>query len=245
VKKIPRQISAGESFGASVHNTLKKWGELEEQTSMPSTLVKDQLRLFVEEKSETDQSALSLEHLFHLWHSSFIVEGYATRVEADIARKRGEELMRQFFDWWSREPRTVLAIEKGFKQEILVAEKRVTISGRFDRVEHVGDAVRVIDYKTTSPRTQDEVDADLQLSIYALAAAEAFGRPCTELILLFIGEDEIVERRTTRNASQLKDAVTQIGFLAERIEEGDYHPTPSVPKCTHCPYRTICDASAV
>ncbi|MDD5469455.1 MAG: PD-(D/E)XK nuclease family protein [Candidatus Peribacteraceae bacterium] len=239
VKKIPRQISAGESFGSSVHNTLKKWGEKEMENGKLK-MKNDQQTLFEESKSIFNFQFSILE-LLNLWHSSFIVEGYESRLEADFARRRGERLLTNFYEWWQREPRTVLAVEKGFK----VPMNDTTISGRFDRVEQEEEGVHVIDFKTSTPKSQDEVDADLQLSIYAIASEESLGQPCTKLTMLYLNEDALVERTTARSSGQMRDAQKQILSLCEQLEEKDYHPTPSREKCRACPYRGVCSASAI
>ena len=251
VKKIPRQISAGESFGASVHNTLRKWGERETESGKRKA-ENDQLHLFGADE-EIVRAPLSVIHLIELWHSSFIVEGYATRKDADAARKRGETLMRHFFEWWSREPREIIAVEKGFVWNDRDSKdgkdskdsKEITITGRFDRVEKVAGGVRIIDYKTTAPREQENVDEDLQLSIYALAAEATFGLPCVELVLLFLREDGITEVISKRSPEDLVSARSVIKTLADGISSKDFHADPAAAKCGRCPYRGICPASAV
>ncbi|MFH0851412.1 MAG: PD-(D/E)XK nuclease family protein [Candidatus Peregrinibacteria bacterium] len=256
IKKIPWGISEGESFGASVHNALKRWGELElelaqgERTKDKGQRTKgkgigqgvreDQLILFHEEKKPAD-SALSVEKLLEIWHETFVFDTYKTRFEADFARSRGEALMHQFFLWWSQVPRSVGAVEKSFSLTI----DGTAIAGRLDRIEQTEQGVRIVDYKTTAPCTQAEADADLQLSLYALAAEHLFDQPCSELLLLFLSNEGITERTTVRSASQLKDARTQIRLIRERMEAKDFRPTPSVPACKRCPYHGICDVAAV
>jgi putative RecB family exonuclease len=237
-KKIPRQISTGESFGSSAHLALKKWGEGE--ISGQKSVVSDQLLLFGEEYSP-DPCPLTSDHLLDLWRSSFIVEGYESRAAADAAALRGEDMMRHFYEWWGEKERSVLAIEKGFS----IVVDGTKVSGRFDRVENEGDGVHIIDFKTSAPRTQDETDADLQLSLYALASEETFGKPCTKLSFLFIHEEGVVERSTVRTPGQLQDARRQMQLMHEQMEEGDFHPTPSREKCKKCPYSRVCDAAAV
>ncbi|MDD5041748.1 MAG: PD-(D/E)XK nuclease family protein [Candidatus Peribacteraceae bacterium] len=255
IKKIPWGISEGESFGASVHNALKRWGELEighralgvgRRKQKNEGVREDQIRLFVEEEHPKPQE-LTAEKLMEIWHQTFVFDTYPSRFEADFARSRGEALMRRFFTWWSLRLRSgqaaplVLAVEKGFSIEI----DGVHITGRLDRVEQTAEGVRIIDYKTTPPCTQAEADADLQISLYALAAAQLFDKPCTELLLLFLSDEGVVERATARSASQLKDARTQITLIRERMEAKDFHPTPSVTACKRCPYRGVCDVAAV
>lgn len=239
-EKIPRQISAGESFGSSMHNALKKWGEaeLEHQPKEPRD---NQLSLFMEEP-EKPAADLTQEQLIAYWHASFIVEGYASREDADAARKRGEQIMKLLYDWWAKKPRTVKAVETGFSWE---SPDLFTVAGRFDRVEQTSDGVRIIDFKTGAPRTQEEVDTDLQLSIYALAAKEAFGVPCTELSLLFLREDGITEITTERSEKQLQEAISEMDSLVEGIDSDTYPPDPTEVKCDRCPYRGICDAAKV
>ena len=81
-----------------------------------------------------------------------------------------------------------LANKKGFK----VDADDIELSGRFDRVEEEETGVHIIDFKTSASRTQEEVDADLQLSIYALAAKQSLKKPFSRPPLLFLFEDEFL-----------------------------------------------------
>jgi len=248
VKKIPWGISEGESFGSSVHNALKKWGELEAKGiglgvgvgKRKKDVREDQMGLFAGEPHPDSPSELTEDKLIEFWHASFIVDTYPTRLEADFARKRGEEMMREYYRWWASSIHTVVAIEKSFSLEVA----GLPFSGRLDRAEETPEGILIIDYKTSHPCTQEEADADLQLSLYAHAARDMFEKPCTALLLLFLSEEGIVERRTERSASQLKDAETQIRLIRERLEAKDFRPTPSLHACKRCPYRGICDVAA-
>lgn len=238
-----------------MHNALKRWGEAELGLGVglggrkkKDGTREDQLGLFIpEERPQT--GLLTEEKLLEIWHQSFVFNTFPTQFEADFARRRGEGLMRQFFLWWSQAPHSVLAVEKSFTLEI----DGMHIAGRLDRVERTEQGVRIVDYKTTAPCTQEEADADLQLSLYALAAEQLFekpfdsaqGKPCTELLLLFLSDEGVVERSTMRSVSQLKDARTQLKLIRERIWAKDFRPTPSVHACKRCPYRGVCDVAAV
>lgn len=246
IKKIPRRMSAGESFGSSVHDALRRWGKLElAQTKRPDA--KRQLTLFTEHAPPIQTQPIELTTLLTLWRESFIAEGYASRTERDAGILRGDGLLRQFFEWWQTKPRTVVTIESGFKLTVPEEDQKpaVILSGRFDRIERTTNGLLIIDYKTGEPRTQQEIDSDLQLSIYALAAAEQFKEPVDSLTLLFLGEHGLRERQTKRNPSQLRDAVRVIRHLSEGILSGDVHATPSVSVCRHCPYREMCPARAM
>lgn len=226
-----------------MHNALKKWGELEMECNPADETVRhDQLGMFESsEESAVKSEELSMETLLKFWHESFIVEGHASRIEADFKRKEGEEMLQHFYTWWSKEERTVLAIEKGFSCTV---DDHV-IKGRFDRIEETENGIRIIDYKTGKERSQDEVDADLQLSVYAMAAEQLWEKPVAELSLLFFAEDKLEERHTERNQSQLSDAAKSMQLVISRMEEQDFTPDPSVNKCKHCPYKNVCDVAAV
>ena len=198
-----------------------------------------QLEMFAE-TNVPQSSELTLQSLETIWHENFPLNAFPTRVEADAARMRGEELMTYFYTWWSEKPREVVAVEKGFSVEA----SNVVLTGRFDRIERTPEGLHVIDFKTSQARTQAEVDADLQLSIYALATLEDFGELPSALSLLHITEDGIVEIRTERNENQVRDAIKQITAVHGRIAEKDFRPTPAVTVCKWCPYRGVCDVAA-
>ncbi len=227
-----------------MHNTLKKWGEIEKEGRKQKTEGSDQLHLFTSDspQQDSDLCLLTSDHLASLWHQSFIVEGYASRIEADFQRKIGEQILGHFFAWWEKEPRTVVGIELSFKYQL--SDRLETLTGRLDRVEKTTKGLRIIDFKTGAPRTQEQCDGDLQLSIYALAAKQIYEEPVHELILLFLNEEGITERVTHRHESQLKDAEKSIASLITRIREKDMRPTPSFPVCSRCPYKGICDVAA-
>ncbi len=242
VMKIPRAISAGESFGSSIHNTLKRWGELELSAQPQKPNAKKQLTLFLDEPVHHDVAEpLTQETLLSLWRRNFIAEGYENRAAMDEKFKAGEEALRHFFAWWSEKKRDVVCVEQSFKLHVT---GDIILNGRFDRIERGPKGLAIIDFKTTVPRAQENVDSDLQLSVYALAAIEEWNEPIESLTLLCIGESGIVEQRTTRSKTQLDQAKTTIAQLAEGIAAKDFTPKPTMEKCRYCPYRDICPAKA-
>lgn len=244
MKKIGRAISAGESFGSSIHNTLKRWGELELKHNPLPAEAKKQLIMFDEEPADEHKDDLTLNTLLSLWRTCFIAEGYGSRAEMDAKFGDGEQALRHFFRWWQEKPRTVAGIEKSFKLSI-PGTKDAVLSGRLDRVERTENGLAIIDFKSTNPRHPKDLEADLQLSLYALAAKDIWNEPVASLSLLCLSEDGAVEQMTTRSDGQLHDALTGIRLLAERMEQEDFTPAPSVQICRHCPYRDICPARAV
>ena len=122
------------------------------------------------------------------------------------------------------------------------------VGGKIDRVDHNGNGIHIIDYKTgANPITQKEADSDLQLSIYALAATHIPEYPFNrkpediKLSLYYFDTPQIVT--TLRTKEQLENAKKQILDYKKQIEESDF-------KCSHgylcvemeCEYKLFCRA---
>jgi len=272
IKKLQKPLSPEQCFGISVHSTLAKFGKREIAMSDERLAVSTQQTLFKDHDAQNaNRLPLIANHLRELWQQSFVTAGYDTLVAADFDRKRGEKLLEEFYEWWKREERKVIGIEKGFKVSIDSASIRAArvilssprleaegvskeggatqhdtlITGRFDRVEELPDgSLRIIDFKTSRIRNQSEVDQDLQLSVYALAGREELKKEVSELVMLFLVDESLTEVVTRRGEGELNTAAKTIELLSERVLSGDYTPTPSREKCRGCPYRRICDASA-
>lgn len=205
-----------------------------------------QIALFAEDYHGPAQKP-DLLTLKTFWRQSFIAAGYGSRAAQDAALLQGERALEHFFRWWQQKPRAIAGCEKGFTLDIPARNttNALSIAGRFDRVEFGPEGLHIIDFKSGSIRTQQEADADLQLSIYAAAAAQMWNMPVADLRLLFLHEEELVEVVTMRNASQIADAQKTVAMLAEEMTKTPYRATPSIEKCRGCPYRDICPAKAL
>lgn len=107
--------------------------------------------------------------------------------------------------------------------------------------------IEVIDYKTGGAKSQAVVDADDQLSMYALAlrsgalrdpeSGEALPTP-SRLTLYFTEAD--LARATTRSDEQLDAFSAWVTATARRIRDGDFAATPDFRRCGWCDYRRVC-----
>ncbi len=160
------------------------------------------------------------------------------RFEDDLQQRLYEEQgLRQLSEFFASQqgtpPPEVVHTEKTF--EIMVAGVRVR--GRIDRLDRVeGVRVAVTDYKTGSPRKQEDADQSLQLSIYALAC-EQWKLTAERLIFYNLDTNEAVTTR--RTAGQLQDAVTEVRTVADGIAAGQFDPSPGY-HCRRCGYRGMC-----
>lgn len=131
----------------------------------------------------------------------------------------------------------VLAVEQAFDVEV-----GVRVTGRIDRVDRVGDRVTIIDYKTGRLlQSREELDSDLQLSIYAIAAARLY--PWAEQVTLVLEMlRHRIELRTERDADALAHAAEYVVALARRIESEREFPAKVGGICATCGQQANCSA---
>jgi CRISPR/Cas system-associated exonuclease Cas4 (RecB family) len=128
------------------------------------------------------------------------------------------------------------------------------LRGRVDRVDRVAPAgnegaegavavaeYELIDYKTSRPKTAEQLRDDIQLSLYALAAREDWGLESSRQAYYYVLDDLIVPvARGERDAEAVKEIVLEVG---EGILEQEFEPTPSPAACSMCDYRIVCPAA--
>ena len=139
------------------------------------------------------------------------------------------------------DPHDVLAVEKEF--ELQVGPFRVI--GFIDRVDRVDDeTLKIVDYKTNHALfTRDEVEASLQLSLYAIAAKHLW--PWAKKIELeFWMLRHGVKQATTRTPEQLDAALDYVQTLGHAMEAATAFPARLNPNCVHCDHRHHCPAYA-
>jgi len=116
------------------------------------------------------------------------------------------------------------------------------LRGRVDRVDRLpGGGHELIDYKTGRPRSAAALREDVQLSLYAIAAREAWGLDASEQSYLYVLDDEKVRVPSDEiDAAWIADTVGEVagGILAQ-----DFEPTPSHAACSMCDFRIACPAS--
>jgi RecB family exonuclease len=115
------------------------------------------------------------------------------------------------------------------------------VTGRIDRMDRSADGRIVItDYKTGKPRSQEDADESLQLSIYALAAREKWGYQIDRLA--FYNLDGNSSMVTVRSDLQLLEARLKVEAVAGKIASGDFRAKPGF-HCSYCAYRNLCPAT--
>ena len=155
----------------------------------------------------------------------------------ELYEEQGIEQLRAFLAAARSASSTrVLHTEQPF--EIRLGE--ITVVGRIDRIDDRADgSVSVIDYKTGKARDQKSADESLQLSLYAIAAAEKWGYKVGALA--FYNLEDNLPVSTTRSESDLLVARERLQEAAKGIAAGEFDANPGM-HCDFCAYRTLCPA---
>ncbi len=119
------------------------------------------------------------------------------------------------------------------------------LRGRVDRIDHLadgeGERYELIDYKTSRPKTAEQLKDDVQLSLYALAAREDWQLESSRQAYYYVLDDlKVPVPRSERDAEAVKDLVLEVG---EGILAQEFEPTPAAAVCAICDYRIVCPAA--
>jgi len=211
--RIPEEPAARMQFGAAMHLALKAYfdGVRAGRTPDEETVI-----------------------------ASFLDEFAKTKIEEDIQRELYEKEGRDQLTRFLRSPLAkpggeILHTENNFS--FAIGETKVR--SKMDRLDRIGNNdVAVVDYKTGKPKTQEDADDSLQLSIYALAARH-MGFTAASLVFISLGNCTAVA--SSRTPVQLKKAENKVVEVATKIAAGDFEPKPGM-LCNGCSYHSICPA---
>jgi DNA helicase II / ATP-dependent DNA helicase PcrA len=157
--------------------------------------------------------------------------------QRELYDKNGSEQLRQFLRSDLAQPSgEILNNERFFRSDI----GGTMLKGRMDRLERIdGDRVRIVDYKTGKPKTQDYADESLQLSIYALAARR-MGFVAESLVIVNLTNCSAIESRRTDKELAAEEA--RVAEAAASIAAGNFDPKPG-RHCRFCSYRSLCPST--
>ena len=116
------------------------------------------------------------------------------------------------------------------------------LRGRVDRVDRLpGGEYELIDYKTGRPKSAAQLADDVQLSLYAVGAREAWSLEASQQAYYYVLDDEKV---AVEDGGDRADWVREVAVeVAEGILSQGFEPTPSYPACSVCDYRLMCPAA--
>jgi len=114
------------------------------------------------------------------------------------------------------------------------------LRGRVDRIDRLHDGgYELIDYKTGRPKSAAELRDDVQLSLYAVGAREAWSLDGAQGSYYYVLDDTRV-RVPPSDGGWIADTVMEV---AEGIGSQGFEPTPSFSVCSRCDFRIACPAA--
>ena len=119
------------------------------------------------------------------------------------------------------------------------------LRGRVDRVDQLpGGEYELIDYKTGRPKSAAQLADDVQLSLYAVGAREAWSLEASRQAYYYVLDDEKVAVPVLAGEADRAEWIREVAYeVAEGILSQGFEPTPSFAACSVCDYRLVCPAA--
>jgi len=179
----------------------------------------------------------SLEELLQFYEQNWISEGYESAEEEANYKTYGREILSKFWEIHSADFRMPVAVERIFYIDI----EGVKLRGYLDRVDKLDSGrLSIVDYKSNQGLfTQDDLEKNLQLTLYQLAAEQTWHLPVERLTLYHLRSNTPCSC-AARDETRLEEARHLVLAVAENITEGNF-PAIENQYCPcdfaeHCPY---------
>jgi RecB family exonuclease len=215
VLRIPTEQTLHQRFGIAVHQVLERYHS---------------------------EGGTTLQQMLELLDAGWRRAGFGESERERWLREKAHESLSRYHARLSSQDSEPVWFERAFAFRLGPHHLR----GRVDRVDRLaavdgGEQYELIDYKTSRAKTPDELEDDIQLSLYALAAREAWQLPSSQQAYYYVLDDRKVPvPRGQRETDAVSEIVMEVGdgILAQQFE-----PTPSQAACSICDYRIVCPAA--
>ncbi|MCW3027272.1 MAG: ATP-dependent helicase [Solirubrobacterales bacterium] len=215
VLRIPTEQTLHQRFGIAVHQVLERYHS---------------------------EGGTTLEQILELLEAGWRRGGFGDSERERWLRDKAREALTRYHARLSSQDSEPVWFERAFDFRLGPHHLR----GRVDRVDRLAAAdgeeeFELIDYKTSRAKQPAELKDDIQLSLYALAAREAWQLESSRQAYYYVLDDRKVPvPRGERDTESVKDIVLQVG---EGILAQEFEPTPSPAACSICDYRIVCPAA--
>ena len=179
----------------------------------------------------------SLEELLQFFEKNWISEGYESAEEEAKYKTYGREILSKFWGIHSADFKIPVAVERIFYIDI----EGIKLRGYLDRVDKLeSGGLSIVDYKSNQGLfTQDDLESNLQLTLYQLAAEQTWHLPVEKLTLYHLRSNTPCSC-AARDEARLEEARHLVLAVAENIAEKRF-PAVENQYCPcdfaeHCPY---------
>jgi putative RecB family exonuclease len=181
----------------------------------------------------------TLDHFTRGWNADI----WESEAEERAAFTQGIQMLQKYYADNDVSAANIVALESRFQFDVGPENNRHTISGIIDRIDKTDDGYEIIDYKTSKKLpSQNDVDKNMQLTIYAKAFLERYPKEKDNLAnitvsLYFLKHG--VKISSTRTLEELAHMEEQVLDVTRNIEEEKFEPTVT-PLCDWCGFQRIC-----
>lgn len=225
--KVPTPPNGALSFGVSMHNTLRAFYQW--------TIAKGPVT------NANEGNQLLKEQIHALYDQYWIPVGFESKEQRERMYAQGKEWLDEYLERGYNPLETVVDLERPFSIK-LTPELR--LGGRIDRVSRLPDGkLEIVDYKTGSPKTKKDLDRDLQLAIYAIAATDpaVYNEKIENLSLAFYYFENAEKVCVDISPVQLDLAKKEILSVKEQMEQSDFACSSHIICKGGCEYDLFCN----
>ncbi|GAH45241.1 unnamed protein product [marine sediment metagenome] len=179
----------------------------------------------------------SLEELLQFYERNWLSAGYESAEEEADYKAYGREMLAKFWEIHSSDFRMPIAVEWMFNIDV----EGVKLRGFIDRVDKLDSGgLSIVDYKTDRELfTKDDLEKNLQLTLYQLAVEQSWFLPVERLTLYHFRSNTPCSCQP-RDEAQLEEAKNLVLEVASGIAEERF-PAIESGRCPcdfaeHCPY---------
>jgi DNA helicase-2/ATP-dependent DNA helicase PcrA len=211
VFRIPSEPTMNQRFGILVHQVLERY-HAAEQAGLPT--------------------------LLNLLEAGWRRGGFGDSEEERQFRAKATQALVRYHDRFRDDDAEPVWFERSFQFRM----GPHLLRGRVDRVDKLPDGgYELIDYKTGRPKSVAQLRDDVQLSLYAVGAREAWQLEAAQQAYYYVLDDAKVP---VERSDADRDWITETVFtVAEGIQGQGFEPTPSWAACSMCDYRIACPAA--
>jgi len=211
VFRIPQEPTLNQRFGIAVHQVLE--------------------RFHVGDEPQTVEGMMGL--LDAAWRRG----GFGASEQEIQLRGKATDALARYCERFAAEESQPMFFERSFSFQL----GPHVLRGRVDRVDRLPEGGwELIDYKTGPPKSPAQLEQDVQLSLYAVAACEAWELPEARGAYYYVLDDAKVPVPATTGRDWIEEVATEV---AEGILSQGFEPTPSYAACAMCDYRLVCPAA--
>jgi DNA helicase II / ATP-dependent DNA helicase PcrA len=211
VFRIPSEPTLNQRFGILVHQVLERYHQ---------------------------SGGRTIDEMLGLLEAGWRRGGFGASDQERQLHAKADGALRRYHERFRDDDSEPLWFEKAFSFRMGAH----TLRGRVDRVDRLPDGdYELIDYKTGRPRSAAQLREDVQLSLYAVGAREAWGLESSRQSYLYVLDDA----KVPLPAEEVdRDWITETVFeVADGILAQGFEPTPSYAACSICDYRIACPAA--